>query len=458
MAAQTSSQRGLATVAGIALIGTSVEWYDFFLYATAAALVFPKSFFPPSLPPLVALLAAFSSFAVGFVARPIGGIIFGHFGDRYGRKRALTFALTLMGAATTLIGLLPTYASIGALAPTALVLLRFTQGLAIGGQWGGAMLLVTETAPAEKRGLYGSFAQAGGPVGLLLANMAYLVVSTSVGESAFMEWGWRIPFMFSVVLIFLARYSHLKIEDTPAFRRLMELKKQRQSEVRTKSPVLEVLRKHPKEIVLAAGAYYANQVAIYVFSTFVIAYGATAGGPGFSRNAMLTAVLIASLMMTPMIFIAAMASDKYGRRIVFLTGAVLLGFWSFAAFPLIDTGSFLWMTVSLSVGQVLISVIYGPTAALFTELFSTNVRYSGASLGYQFGAVVGGGLAPLIATGLLAQFGTPLAIAVYMAAACVVTIVSIALIRETSGSDLDAEHPAAGIKTEHVLSPSLSAE
>ena len=458
MAAQTSSQRGLARVAGIALIGTSVEWYDFFLYATAAALVFPKSFFPPSLSPHIALLAAFSSFAVGFVARPIGGIVFGHFGDRYGRKHALTVALIMMGVATTLIGVLPTYASIGVLAPVALVLLRFTQGLAIGGQWGGAMLLVTETAPAEKRGLYGSFAQAGAPVGLLLANMAYLVVSASVGESAFMEWGWRIPFMFSIVLVFLARYSHMKIEDTPAFRRSTELEKQRTAGARTKSPVLEVLRKHPKEIVLAAGAYYANQVAIYVFSTFVIAYGATKEGLGFSRNDMLTAVLIASLVMTPMIFIAAMASDKYGRRIVFLTGAVLLGFWSFAAFPLIDTGSFLWMTVSLSVGQVLISVIYGPTAALFTELFSTNVRYSGASLGYQFGAVVGGGFAPLIATALLAEFHTTFAVAVYMAAACVVTIVSIGLIRETSGSDLDADNPAAIVETAHGLSTPLSAE
>ena len=290
-------------VALTALAGTSIEWFDFFLYGTAAALVFPTVFFAEDMPPLVGLIASFATFAVGFLARPIGGVVFGHFGDRVGRKQALVVALLMMGVATTLIGCLPTYAMVGATAPILLVLLRFVQGLAVGGQWGGAMLLVTENAPPGRRGYYGAFAQAGAPVGLILANLAFLLVSANVSQEDFMSWGWRVPFLFSVLLIGLSLYVQLRLEDTPAFR---ELKAQAASAAPTsepesapavreyRSPVLEVLRTHPREIALAAGAFLAVQITFYILIAFVVAYGTNPAGLGLSRTTLLTAVLISS--------------------------------------------------------------------------------------------------------------------------------------------------------------------
>ena len=443
--ATPDTERSIRKVATISLIGTSIEWYDFFLYGAAAAVVFPKLFFSGNLPPLVALMAAFGTFAVGFVARPVGGVIFGHYGDKLGRKGSLVTALVMMGVATMLIGLLPGYATVGAWAPTMLIILRFVQGLAIGGQWGGAMLLATESAPAHRRGFYGSFAQAGVPLGVVLANLALLLVSTSLPEEDFLAWGWRLPFLASAILVGVALYVQLRLEETETFRKLQALSEARAEQARAtsinptakaRSPVLQVLKSHPRQIALAAGAFISVQVSFYILIAFVIAYGANRTGLTVSRDTMLTGVLIGALCMAPAVFISGAVSDRYGRRSIFMTGAVLLGLWSFALFPLIDTGSLLWIAVGIGVAQIFVAMMYGPQAAFFAELFSTEVRYSGASLGYQLGAILGGAVAPLVATALLAQFGTGLAISVYMALASLVSLISVAMLKETYKTDL----------------------
>jgi len=426
-------ERSIRKIALTALAGTSIEWYDFFLYGTAAALIFPKAFFSAGMPPAVALLASFSTFAVGFIARPVGGIIFGHYGDRIGRKRALVVALLLMGTATTLIGCLPTYAAIGAWAPILLIVLRFAQGIAIGGQWGGAVLLATENAPPSRRGFYGSFAQVGAPVGVILANLAFLIVSANTTPEAFLEWGWRVPFLASVILIGIALFIQLRLEETVEFLRMQQSGRTTtagQSRPATRSPVIEALRTHPKQIALAAGAFLAVQVPFYILIAFVIAYGTGPAGPGVSRDTMLSAVLVGAVAMIPALLISASWSDRRGRRGIYMTGAALLAAWSFAIFPLLDTGSFLWICVAIAVGQALVAMMYGPQAAFLTELFSTSVRYSGASLGYQLGAIIGGGFAPIIATALLAKYQSTVGISVYMAIACIITIISTALLSE----------------------------
>jgi metabolite-proton symporter len=434
-------------VALTALAGTSIEWYDFFLYGTAAALVFPTLFFPSDMPVLVGLLASFSTFAVGFVARPVGGILFGHFGDRLGRKKALVVALLLMGASTTLIGCLPTYATIGAAAPVILVLLRFAQGLAIGGQWGGAMLLVTENAPPDRRGFYGSFAQAGAPVGTILANLAFLAASSLLPQEDFMSWGWRLPFLASVLLIALSLYVQLTLEDTPAFRELAARSGvdagRRAVPRRRGSPVLDALRRYPRQIALAAGAFLAVQVTFYILIAFVVAYGTSAQGLGLSRTTMLTAVLIGAAAQIPVTMGSAALSDRWGRRGIYMAGAALMAVWAFALFPLIDTGSLLWITVAIVGGLTFVSMMYGPQAALLTELFSAEVRYSGASLGYQIGAILGGALAPLVATALWDRTGSTLGIAIYISASCVVTLVCVLLLSETYRGQLEGPATAA---------------
>ncbi|MEC7368412.1 MAG: MFS transporter [Pseudomonadota bacterium] len=438
----SSKESAMRRVAATSLAGTSIEWYDFFIYGTAAALVFPRAFFPADLPPLVALIAAFGTFAVGFIARPFGGVLFGHYGDLFGRKKALVSALLMMGVATTLIGFLPTYSSIGIAAPLGLTLLRFVQGLAVGGQWGGAMLLVTENAPADKRGFYGAFAQAGAPLGLVLANIAFLVVSGSLSDEAFISWGWRIPFILSIALIALSLYVQLSLEDTPAFKALQDIQAERtehdhavNAPVR-RSPILEVIRLQPREIVLAAGAFLAVQVTFYILVAFVVAYGTNPAGLGLSRDMMLTVVLIASLVQIPVLFLAASYSDRHGRRGIYMLGAILGGCWAFALFPLINTGEFVWVLLAACGGQVFVGLMYGPQAALLTELFSTRVRYSGASLGYQLGAIFGGAFAPIIATALWSEFGT-VYISVYIAFVSVLTLISVMLLSETSGAELE---------------------
>jgi metabolite-proton symporter len=415
-----------------ACAASSIEWYDFFIYLTAAALVFPALFFPADIDPVAGVLASFSTAAVGFFARPVGGVLFGHFGDRLGRKRTLVIALLLMGIATTLVGLLPTYSTIGIWAAVALFVLRICQGLAVGGQWGGAMLLATEYAPPDKRGFYGSFAQVGVPVGLVLGNAFFLILTAVMSPEAFEVWGWRIPFLASIVLIGLAMYIQLRLEDTPAFRRLQERQQEAQEEgdeAQQRSPVLQVIREHPKQILLAAGAFFVVNGAFYVLITGMLDYGTR--DLGLSRSAMLTAVLISSVAQIVMLPAWSLLSDRLGRRPVYLAGAVLLGLWAFPLFWLVDTRNIVLITVALLLGQLFLSMMYGPQAALFSEMFSRQVRYSGASIGYQLAAVFAGGLAPIIMVWLLDTTGTSFSISLYIFAMAALTFFSVYLVTET---------------------------
>ncbi|MGI9300745.1 MAG: MFS transporter [Luminiphilus sp.] len=434
---EQNQEQNMRRVAMTSLAGTSIEWYDFFLYGTAAAVIFPKAFFPQDLPTMVLLIISFSTLAVGFLARPLGGIVFGHFGDRIGRKRTLVVALMMMGVATTLIGLLPTYSSIGIAAPLMLVALRFVQGFAIGGQWGGAMLLVTESAPADQRGWYGAYAQAGAPIGVILANLAFIGVSSSMSDEAFMDWGWRLPFIASIVLIGISMYIQLKIEDTEAFRSLSDAQTESDTaqQVVERSPVIVAIRKYPKRIMLAAGAFLSVQVTFYILIAFVIAYGMNSPSVELSRDTMLTAVLIAAAFMVPTQFYFSGLSDRIGRKSVYRWGAILTGAWGFALFPLIDTGSPILICVAITMGLLFLGMQYGPQAAYFTELFSTEVRYSGASLGYQIGAIVGGALAPTIAVLLWNNFGI-FYVSVYILIAALMTLWSLSQLEETKGNSL----------------------
>ena len=423
-------------VALTALAGTSIEWYDFFLYGAAAALVFPTAFFG-EVPESTALILSLLTFAAGFIARPIGGIIFGHFGDKVGRKKTLVAALMLMGIASTLIGLLPTYAMIGVTAPILLTTLRFAQGLAIGGQWGGAMLLVTESAPSNKRGYYGAYAQAGAPIGVILANLAFISTSALLPDDAFMSWGWRIPFLASAILIGISMYIQLTMEDTKAFKELQNLRAsqdQVSNKVVQKSPVLEALIKYPKRIALAAGAFLSIQVTFYILVAFLLAYGVKSAD--MTRNDMLSAVLIGSAVMVPVQFMFSSYSDRNGRKGIFMTGAILTAIWAFVIFPLVDTGNFWLIVVAVSIGLSFLSMMYGPQAAFFTELFSTEVRYSGATLGYQLGAIAGGAFAPTIAAKLWTDFDI-VWVSVYIAFASILTLLSVMALTETYDKDLN---------------------
>ena len=420
-------------VALTSLAGTSIEWYDFFLYGASAALIFPTVFFGES-STSTALILSLLTFAAGFIARPIGGIIFGHFGDKVGRKKTLIMALILMGVSSTLIGLLPTYAMIGVTAPILLTSLRFAQGLAIGGQWGGAMLLVTESAPSNQRGYYGAFAQAGVPVGVILANLAFIITGALVSEEAFFSWGWRIPFLASAILIGISMYIQLNLEDTKAFKELQASRQTGSAEKITRSPIIEAITKYPTKIALAAGAFLSIQVTFYILIAFLLAYGVASAD--ITRDDMLVAVLIASAIMIPFQFFFSSYSDRHGRKGIFMLGAVLTGLWAFAIFPLVDTGNFWLIVLAITGGLVFVSMMYGPQAAFFTELFSTEVRYSGATLGYQFGAILGGAFAPTIAALLWNDYGI-IWVSVYIAFASFLTLMSVLFLTETFQNDLN---------------------
>ena len=430
-----NQDKNMRKVALTALAGTSIEWYDFFLYGAAAALIFPTAFFG-EVPETTALILSLLTFAAGFIARPIGGIIFGHFGDRVGRKKTLIAALMLMGISSTLIGLLPTYAMIGVTAPILLTLLRFAQGLAIGGQWGGAMLLVTESAPSNQRGYYGAFAQAGAPIGVILANLALIITSALVSEEFFNTWGWRIPFLASAVLILISMYIQLNLEDTKAFKALATNSDNTSNEKVKSSPVVEAIRRYPKRIMLAAGAFLSVQVTFYILIAFMLAYGVSSAN--MERDDMLTAVLIGCAIMVPLQFMFSSYSDRNGRKGIFMLGAILSGAWAFAIFPLVDTGNFWLIVLALTFGLIFLAMMYGPQAAFFTELFSTEVRYSGATLGYQFGAIVGGAFAPTIAVKLWNDFDI-VWVSAYIAFASMLTLISVILLTETYKSNLDEE-------------------
>lgn len=419
--ANPAKARRIALTAGLA---ASMEWYDFFIYGLAAALVFGPLFFPAA-NPVTGILVAFATFGVGFVARPIGGILFGHFGDKYGRKPMLVITLTVMPVATVLIGLLPTYSSIGIAAPILLVLLRICQGLALGGQWGGAILMATENAPEGKRGLYGSFVQSAVPVGLVLGNGVFLTVARLVSPEQFLSWGWRVPFILSAVFLVLALHIHFRIEDTPEFK-AVEAKLASASQARRRSPVIDVLRQHPRQVLLAIGVFLVVNASLYVLVTGTLDY--TTRTLGMPKDTMLIAILAT---MTPGIVIQplqAYLSDRIGRRRVYAGGAIVLGIWSFAVFPLIETTNLALIILALGVAFTAMGAMYGPQAALFAEMFPAHLRYSGVSLAYQFSAVIGGGFAPFIMVLLLELTGTSLAVAGYLSALAVLALICLAFI------------------------------
>jgi len=414
------------------MVGATIEWYDFFIYATAAALVFPELFFP-ELSPLAGTLASFSVFAVGMIARPAGAALFGHLGDKAGRKKALVIALLTMGVSSTLIGLMPTFAVIGVLAPILLTLLRLVQGLAVGGQWAGAMLLVTESAPRGKKGFYGGFAQLGVPLGIVTSNTAFLIMSAVLSDEAFLSWGWRVPFLVSIALIGVGIYVQMKLHESPVFERV------RETHTEARSPVVDVIRTNPKQIFLAGGAFAAYMVYFYVIVSFAVSYGTT--NLGLSRSTMLTGVLLGAVAQMCTIIGSAALSDRIGRRKIYLTGVALLALWAFPCFMLIDTRSVVLVWLAMGVTQLFMGVSYGPQAALFAEMFGTRVRYSGASLGAQLGAILGGAFAPIIATSLFAATGTSLSVSAYLLAISVVSFASVGLIAETFKTDLAKDRP-----------------
>ncbi|SDQ31817.1 MFS transporter [Actinopolyspora saharensis] len=430
----------LARIVGSSMIGTTIEWYDFFLYGSAAALVFNKAFFP-SEDQLIGTLLAFSSFAIGFVFRPLGGLVFGHFGDRLGRKKLLVISLLMMGGATFAIGLLPTYGAIGFAAPLLLTLLRVVQGFALGGEWGGAVLMVSEHTDSARRGFWASWPQAGVPTGNLLATAVLALLSAFQSEQAFLEWGWRVPFLLSGLLVLVGLWIRLSISESPVF--LEAADRARQHAAPEPPPILRVLRFQWREVLIASGARFVENVCYYVITAFVLTY--VTNQLGLSESTALNAVLLASLVHFAVIPAWGALSDRFGRRGVYLIGAIGSGVWAFVFFPLLNTGAFAMIALGVTGGLILHGAMYGPQAAFMSELFGTRVRYSGASIGYQLASVVAGGLAPSIATGLLVSFDSWVPIACYVAAGAVLTSVAILLATETRGSSLrsaDAEQPA----------------
>ncbi|MET8245341.1 MFS transporter [Streptomyces sp. NPDC005202] len=411
-------RRRVATAAALA---SAVEWYDYFVFGIAAALVLGDLYFPSG-SPTAGVLAAFATFAVGFLARPLGGIIAGHLGDKRGRKPMLVLALTLMGVATTGIGLLPTYATIGVAAPVLLVALRVVQGLAVGAQWGGAMLLATEYAPEGRRGVYGSVVQLGVPIGVVTANTVFLLAGAFTTDSAFAAWGWRLPFLVGLFVLALAWYIHTRVEETPEFRQAERALAEKEKSERG-SPLRTVVRGHLGTVFLAGGSFAVNTATFYILITGVLDY--TTRDLGMDRGAVLTVSLCVSLTQLVLIPAAAALSDRIGRIRIYAFGAAGIALWAVPLFLLIDTGSLLWLAVATFVASCFLSIMYGPQAALFAELFTPEMRYTGASLGYQIAAVFGGGLAPFVMVLLLEATGTSMAVSGYIVALAVIALMSI---------------------------------
>ncbi|WP_217240844.1 MFS transporter [Streptomyces sp. AC555_RSS877] len=433
----------LKRIVAASLIGTTIEWYDFFLYGSAAALVFNKLFFPGS-DPLVGTLLSFLTYAVGFAARPLGALVFGHYGDRLGRKKLLVLSLLMMGGATFAIGLLPTHATIGTAAPVLLTVLRLVQGFALGGEWGGAVLLVSEHGDARRRGFWASWPQTGAPAGQLLATGVLSLLTAVLSDSAFGIWGWRIPFLLSGVLVMVGLWIRLSVDESPVFKQALA-----QAEARRtagpgdteKLPVVAVLRHHWRDVLVAMGARMAENISYYVITAFILVYATTSAG--VSKQTALNSVLIASAVHFAVIPGWGALSDRIGRRPVYLLGAVGVGLWMFPFFALIDTGGFGNMILAVTVGLVLHGAMYAPQAAFFSEMFATRMRYSGASIGAQFASVAAGAPAPLIATALLSDYGSSTPIALYVIGAVVLTVVAVGVAKETRHRDLADVEPAA---------------
>ena len=423
---------GLKRVVVASMAGTVVEWYEFFLYATAATLVFNKVFFAQGTSEANGLIAALLTYAVGFVARPLGGVVFGHFGDKHGRKKLLQFAILLVGVVTFLMGCLPTYAQIGVWAPILLVVLRFLQGFAVGGEWGGAVLLVAEHSPDAKRGFWASWPQAAVPVGNMLATVVLLVLTGTLSDDAFLAWGWRVAFWLSAVVVLIGYYIRTKVTDAPIFVAA------REEVERVKSVsygVVEVLKRYPRGVFTAMGLRFAENIMYYLVVTFSIVYLKTHVGADTSD--ILWWLLAAHAVHFLVIPQVGRMSDRYGRRPVYIVGAVLAATWGFFAFPMMNSGDYLLIMAAIILGLMIHALMYAPQPALMAEMFPTRMRYSGVSLGYQVTSIVAGSLAPAIATWLLAEFGSAVPVAVYLAGAALITFVAACFTRETAGLDLE---------------------
>jgi metabolite-proton symporter len=438
---------GIVKVIFASLIGTAVEWYDFFLYGSAAALVFGKLFFPEG-DAVTGTLLAFGTYALGFAARPLGGVVFGHFGDRVGRKKMLVTSLMMMGVATFAIGLLPTYATIGLGAPILLLVCRLVQGFAVGGEWGGAVLMAAEHGSDDRRGFWSSWPQAGVALGNLIATGVLFVLAAFQSEADFEAWGWRIPFLLSAVLVLIGLWVRLSIEESPVFKEAHAEIVEKKAEA-SHIPILEVFKNYPREVFCAMGMRLAENTSYYIFTIIVITFVTTYDGQ--ERGPILEALLIGSVVHFIWIPIVGAFSDKVGRKPLYLAGAVGVAVWTlFFFFPLVESGSQLNLTIAVVVGLMLHALMYSPQAAFFSELFGTSVRYTGASVGYQLASIAAGAVAPIIALKLLGSVeeSNTFAVGIYVAVTSVLTIIAVLATKETRNTSLRHDRVVRGAHTE----------
>jgi MFS family permease len=434
-------ESGLRKVVTASMAGTVVEWYEFFLYASAATLVFGTLFFPNAGSELDGIIAAFLTYAVGFVARPLGGIVFGHFGDKFGRKQLLQLSIILVGVSTFLMGCLPTFGQIGYWAPALLVILRFVQGFAVGGEWGGAVLLVAEHSPAKSRGFWSSWPQSAVPMGNLLATGVLFVLSATLSAEAFLGWGWRVGFWLSAVIVIIGYYIRTKVSDAPIF---VEARQQTEANPQAGYGVVEVFRRYPRGVFTAMGLRFAENVLYYLVVTFSITYLKVVVEADTARILLL--LLVAHGIHFCVVPMVGRLTDAVGRKPVYLAGAVLGATWGFFAFPMMDTGNDLVILAAIMIGLIFHALMYAGQPSIMAEMFPTRMRYSGVSLGYQVTSIVAGSLAPIIAAGLLESSGSSVPVAVYLLIACAITVVAVLALRETRGislQDVDAADAAA---------------
>lgn len=437
---KTPGTPGIARIISASLIGTTIEWYDFFLYGSAAALVFNTLFFPDS-DPLVGTLLSFLTYAVGFAARPLGGVVFGHFGDKVGRKKLLVLSLMMMGGATFAMGLLPTHATLGVGAPILLTVLRLIQGFALGGEWGGAVLIVSEHGDDKNRGFWASWPQAGAPGGNLLATGVLALLAAVQSDEAFLAWGWRIPFLLSGVLVIIGLWIRVSVSESPLFleaqaRAEAEAARSGAAAVKQDAPVVEVFRHNWRGVLTAIGTRLGENVSYYILTAFVLVYVTV--HLELPKSTALNAVLIGSAVHFVTIPLWGALSDRIGRRPVTLIGSVGMALWAFAFFALVDSESFAVITLAVTVGLLLHGAMYGPQAAFISEMFDTKVRYSGASMGSQLASIIGGALAPIIAVELLKDFGSATPVALYVCATVVITTLTVLVAKETRGRSLSS--------------------
>jgi metabolite-proton symporter len=440
-------RRSLPRVVLASLVGATIEWYDFFLYSAAAALVFNTVFFPAS-DPLVGTMLALGTYALGFVARPVGGIVFGHFGDKVGRKQLLMISLIMMGLATVGIGLLPTYAQVGIWAPIMLVVLRLIQGFAVGGEWGGAVLLVAEYGTAKGRGFWTSWPQVGVPAGNLLAAGVLAVLAGFQSDADFEAWGWRIPFLLSAVLVLIGYWIRQSVAETPVFVEAQRRAAERKQRIE-RSPAIEAVRRHPRGLLLGMGLRLGENVTYYIITAFSLVYATEV--VGLPKSVILNAVLVAAAVQVAMLPAWGALSDRFGRRPVLAIGALGTAVWGFAFFRLLETGATVNVVIAMAVGLVLHGAMSGPEAAFISEMFSTPVRYSASSIAYQLSSILAGSVAPIIALELFRRTGSATAISIYLVATCAVSLLAIVVARENKGrtfEEIDAEYEAKAAKRE----------